>query len=190
MFSTRWTCVLLAGLAAATVAVITPLTVRAQAQAPSEQELDVFRNLTPEQQQQAMEALSGGRNGGMSSGGVLGGGISGQGGANGLQRQEQQEFERQRRLNEQDRERRAEEEGTDYEPLIPRFKGDDTLIVEVDFHLRPRATEARALIMQGINPQTGLPASASANGQQPQQQLDQLGEGVTSGSTLDSSSAA
>ncbi|HEY4771588.1 MAG TPA: SLBB domain-containing protein, partial [Steroidobacteraceae bacterium] len=183
---------LLAGLAAATVAVITPPTVRAQAQAPTDQELEIFRNLSPEQQQQAMEALGGGRNGGGGSlgGGALGGGSTGQGGANGLQRQEQQEFERQQRLNEQDRERRAEEEGTDYEPLIPRFKGDDSLIVEVDFHLRPRATEARALIMQGINPQTGLPASASANGQQPQQQLDQLGEGVTSGSTLDSSSAA
>ena len=192
MFSTRWTSVLLAGLAAATVAVITPPTVRAQAQAPTDQELEIFRNLSPEQQQQAMEALGGGRNGGGGSlgGGALGGGSTGQGGANGLQRQEQQEFERQQRLNEQDRERRAEEEGTDYEPLIPRFKGDDSLIVEVDFHLRPRATEARALIMQGINPQTGLPASASANGQQPQQQLDQLGEGFTSGSTMDSSSAA
>jgi polysaccharide export outer membrane protein len=196
MLSRRWTSLLVAGLAAAaTVALIAPSMVRAQNQSATEGELDMLHNLSPDQQQEAMEALTGrggglgGNLGGGLGGGALGGATSGLGGANSQQRQEQQEFLLQQRRNEQDREHRLEQEDPDYEPLIPRFKGDDSIIVEVDFHLQPRPVLARALIAQGINPQTGLPVSASGGQPQDQMQLDELGQGVTSGTTLDTEEA-
>ncbi|MDB6102007.1 MAG: hypothetical protein JWO52_2006 [Gammaproteobacteria bacterium] len=93
---------------------------------PSSDQIDMFRNLTPEQQDAIFKQLGGGT--GSSTGAGAGGGTSSQGGTT-TDRQAQQ-----------DRQRETEQERADREEssLIATFKPDDWVIVEIGFQLPPR----------------------------------------------------
>jgi protein involved in polysaccharide export with SLBB domain len=99
---------------------------------PSTDQIEMFRNLTPDQQDAILKQLGGGATGG-SMGGSLGGGATGSltGDRQGTQ------SDRTRQETEQERADRMDRE--DLQPLIPLFKPDDWTIVEIDFHLAPRA---------------------------------------------------
>ena len=173
MRSKRWLTVLRAGLALSTLAMTTVEVAQAQTPMPTDAQLEIYKNMSPEQQQQILQQVTGGSGGG---GGGGGGGLGGLLGGSGSQSQRNgtnQDTDRQPFLTEQDRERRAAENGEDYEPLIPVMKADDSVIIEIDFHLAKRVK-----LQQGQNLQ---------NGQNPQG--SDIGQGVTGGTTLDSADA-
>lgn len=127
--------------------------VRAQTTAvPSQDQIDLFRSLSPEQQDAILQQL--GIGGGL---GGLGGGFGGIGGLGGLgsDRQGQQERQRQARESDQDRTQRSDEEA---EPRTPVLKAEDWVIIEVDFHLAPRAPALAGYPEQGA--QAGQSAQA------------------------------
>src|SRR5260370_6870781 len=90
---------------------------------PTADQIEIFRSLTPEQQDAILRQLGGGGTG-------IGGATSGQG----------QTGQRQGQIPESDLERmqKSRVEGEEVEPLIPVLKGDDSVIIEIDFHLPPR----------------------------------------------------
>lgn len=101
----------------------------------------MFEGLSPDQQQSILQAITGG--GGLGGGGTGGlGGLSGLGGINGLggvpglggrrsTSDMRQPFGREER-------RASEEEGEEPEPVIPELKGQDWVIIEIDYQLPPR----------------------------------------------------
>jgi protein involved in polysaccharide export with SLBB domain len=133
----RWFA-LLAGLILGVGLIVPGPRATGQVATPTPDQIDMFRNLSPDQQDAILRQLSGG--GGSSSGGLLGGatGLGGQGGSSsslGLgQSQQDRQRQGQAQGNEQDRAQSDEER----EPLIPVMKGEDWVIVEIDFHLPPR----------------------------------------------------
>src|ERR1700722_5090777 len=102
---------------------------------PSSDQIEMFQNLTPDQQQAIIQSLGG--SGGLGSLGGLGG-LSGSGSSSsdrsrsGLNGDNQDSL-----LN---RNRRPSDEDEEKEPAIPVLRGDDWVIIEVGFHLAPRAT--------------------------------------------------
>ena len=90
---------------------------------PTADQIEIFRSLTPEQQDAILRQLGGGGTG-------IGGAAAGQGQTGQRPGQVQE--------NELERMQRSREEGEEVEPLIPVLKGDDSVIIEVDFHLPPR----------------------------------------------------
>src|SRR4029077_19188517 len=90
---------------------------------PTSDQIEIFRSLTPEQQDAILRQLGGGGTG-------IGGAVPGQG----------QTGQRQGQIPESELERaqRSRVEGEEVEPLIPVLKGDDWVIIEIDFHLPPR----------------------------------------------------
>jgi polysaccharide export outer membrane protein len=106
-----------------------------QSGGPSADQIDMFRNLSPDQQDAILKAIGGSGTGGLGggAGGLLGGAVSGSQSTDKLGQQD-----RQQRL-ETDQER---EDREDQQPLIPIFKPDDWVIVEIDFRLPPRTTSA------------------------------------------------
>jgi polysaccharide export outer membrane protein len=131
----------------------------AQSTVPSADQIEIFRNLSPDQQDAILRQLGGG-----SSGGGIGGaaGILGSGSTD---RQSQQDRQRQGQTGE-DQTQRSEER----EPLIPTMNGEDWVVVEVDFHLPPRPVPQFQQSIYGpqslLSPQgTQLPGSAAAQAQ-------------------------
>jgi polysaccharide biosynthesis/export protein len=103
----------------------------AQAVTPTQDQLDMFRNMSSDQQQNIMRSIGG------ALGGSQGGGLSGLGsGSLGLGQRQNPDRENQLDSLLQDRTRNPDAE--EQEPLIPRLKPDDWVIVEIDFHLPPR----------------------------------------------------
>ena len=100
---------------------------------PSADQIEMFRNLSPDQQQAILQSL-GGAGGGLGGLGALGG-PSGQGPGSSSAAAQQAQRENQENLN---RNRKPSDEDEETEPLIPVLKGDDWVIVEIDFHLGPR----------------------------------------------------
>ena len=171
MRSKRWLTVLRAGFALSTLAMTTVEVAHAQTPVPTDAQLEIYKNMSPEQQQQILQQVTGGSGGGGGGGGL--GGLLGGSGSQSQRNGTNQDTDRQPFQTEQDRERRAAENGEDYEPLIPRMKADDSVIIEIDFHLVKRVK-----LQQGQNLQ---------NGQNPQG--NEIGQGVTGGTTLDSADA-
>lgn len=103
-----------------------------QSVTPSADQIEMFKNLTPEQQQAILQSLGG-------SGGLGGlGGLSGLGSSTGgLQGQSGRNTDNQGNLLNNNA-RRPSEEDEEKEPLIPVLRADDWVIIEVDFHLNPR----------------------------------------------------
>ncbi|MFL6601394.1 MAG: SLBB domain-containing protein [Steroidobacteraceae bacterium] len=114
----------LSSLVLAALAVATHQQVLAQAVTPTPEQLEIFRSLPPDQQQTILQQFSGGLG---SQGGALGGSRQGQRNRDG-------------QGNQADEQQNRTEFGAPAEPLIPVLKGDDSIIVEVDFHLAPRPT--------------------------------------------------
>jgi polysaccharide export outer membrane protein len=102
-----------------------------QVATPTADQIEVFRNLGQDQQDAILRQLAGG---GSSSGG-LGGSSTGLGSSSATLGQSQQDRLRQGQGNEQQRATPDEER----EPLIPVMKGEDWVVVEIDFHLPARA---------------------------------------------------
>ncbi len=118
-----------------------------QSATPSADQLQMFQNLTPDQQQAILQSLGG-------NAGALGG-LSGQG-QQGSSTSDRQGQQRQNADNNDDslngRNRRPSEEDEQREQSIPGLHADDWVIIEVGFHLAPRSS--------AVNPQP------SATGQQ------------------------
>ena len=117
--------VLLAGLLFLATA-LSGLADRAYAQAvtPSAEQIDMFRNLSPEQQDAILKQLGGGA-----------GGLSGLGSSSGDRQGSQRSGDNQD--NNQGRSR-GSGDGEEAEPLIPVLKAEDWVVIEIDFHLPPR----------------------------------------------------
>jgi polysaccharide biosynthesis/export protein len=92
-----------------------------QSTAPSSDQLEIFRNLTPEQQDAILKQLGG----------------TGVGtGATSVDRQAQ--TERQRQMEAERAQAQRAPQGEEVEPLIPALKAEDWVVIEIDFHLPPR----------------------------------------------------
>ena len=123
---------------------------------PSADQIQMFQNLSPDQQQQILQSLGGGSssNGGGGLGALsglsgLGTSLSGSGGRTGLSSDlTDNASNRNRRPSDQDEER---------EPAIPVYRGDDWVIIEVDFHLSPRAVPSA----NALNGMTGQQSSSA-----------------------------
>src|SRR5579862_563256 len=119
--------------------------VSAQTQTPTPDQIELFKNLSPDQQDAVLRTLTGGGGagglGGLGGGTSLGGGASGFGqlGGRGTQGQGQA----QGLQGEEDRTPSTSTE--DREPRIPVMKGQDWVIIEVDFSLAPRPSSVSAL---------------------------------------------
>jgi protein involved in polysaccharide export with SLBB domain len=163
----RWLTVLWAGLALPLL--FTSALEVTQAQTVPPEALEIYKNMSPDQQQQIMQQVTGGAGGASGLGGLLGGGLGGSTQRNGSN----QDIDRQPFQTEQERQKRAEENGEDFEPLIPVMKPDDSVIIEIDFHLAKRVKT-----QPGQNQQNGQNASPG-----------ELSQGVTGGTTLDSADA-
>ena len=113
--------------------------------------LDILKNLSPDQ----MDAISGALSG-QGSGG-LGGALGGTGNTTGRERQNRA-TDQQNELEQPNRDRTpTEDEQQDRDSRFPTLKGDDTVIVEIDFRLPPRPLPQSlqaAYIAQGLSPAT------------------------------------
>lgn len=128
---------------------------------PTAEQLEVFRNLPPDQQQSLLQQY----------GGMFGGqGISGQGGfgtqglGGGLRRPGQ---------NEQQSQELQGSAGASGEPLesaIPVLKPEDWVIVQVDFHLAPHPSAATGATATPAEGTTAATAQSQPQAQQPMQQ--------------------
>lgn len=148
--------VLLAGLLFLATA-LCGLTVRVYGQAvtPTPEQIDMFRNLPPDQQDAILKQLGGGGTGGLSG---LGSSSGGQGQAN----------QRDNQDNIQNRSRRGSADGEEPEPLIPVLKGEDWVVIEIDFHLAPRLiSQAAGQYSNAQNPQMLQQLQAAGASQQP-----------------------
>ena len=147
----------------------------AQSGGPSSDQIQMFQNLTPDQQQAILQSLGG-------AGGL--GGLSGQGQQNGstnfrLDQSRQNADNNDNGLN--NRNRRPSEDDEEKEPAIPVLRADDWVIIELDFHLPPRAAPSAAPPVPGgqlPTPQNfqayqaaqAAQAASSAQNQNPNQQ--------------------
>lgn len=126
---------------------------------PTADQIEMFRNLSPDQQQAILQSLGGA--GGL---GGLGGlsGLTGQGSSSGTGLAGQRGTESQD-LYGPNRNRRPSEEDEETEPLIPVLKADDWVIIEIDWHLGPR-----------LLPAPGQPSTAALPTSQNLQNLQNL----------------
>jgi protein involved in polysaccharide export with SLBB domain len=113
---------------------------------PTPEQLELFRNLTPEQQDAILKQVTG------SGAGNLGG-LSGLGGSLGTQSQDRQAL--QDRQASQTKSQTEEEKGSEEQLRIPVLKSDDWVVIEIDFHLPPRPAQ---LYLQSLYGQQGLSA--------------------------------
>ena len=118
----------LTGLVLAITALASCNEALAQSLTPTADQLEMFRNLPPEQQQAILQQLAGGQ-GGLGSLGSLG--------SLGRPRQDQPSRGTLSELTDLDRLRGMTSTGEPAEPLLPLLKADDSNIVEIDFHLPP-----------------------------------------------------
>jgi len=135
---------------------------------PSADQIEIFRSLSPDQQDAILKQLGSGASGGGALGGLSSGGGERQQGDRERPRNQQD-------LNDQARIQNRSDSGETNSLGIPTLTNDDWVIVEIDFHLPPRPA---ALALQQLyalpGVQTGqslqgLPGSALAGGLAPQQ---------------------
>jgi polysaccharide biosynthesis/export protein len=125
---------------------------------PSADQIEMFRNLSPDQQQAILQSL-GGAGGGLGGLSALGG-LTGQGAAGSSTAAQQAQRDNQENLNNR---RKPSDEDEEAEPLVPVLKGDDWVIVEIDFHLGPRPLQL-----------PGQPSPVPGQGQQQQPNAQNL----------------
>jgi len=117
---------------------------------PSADQIEMFKNLSPDQQQSILQTLGGSSGAGASGLGGLSGLLGGSSSSGSRLGQNSDLLEslssRNRRPSEQD-------EGAQ-EPLIPVFKADDWVIIEIDFHLPPRPLPSTAAFASAMGQQT------------------------------------
>ena len=107
---------------------------------PSADQIELFRNLSPDQQQAILQSL------GISGGAGGLGGLSGLGGAGTTGSSSQRALVD--RANQENygtfntAGKRPSDEDEEAEPLVPVLRGDDWVIIETDFHLGPRLLPA------------------------------------------------
>src|SRR5262249_37453305 len=129
-----------------------------QTMTPTPEQLEIFKSLSPDQQQMILQQLGSG----LGQGGALGG-------ARGGRSTETQPATAEGRG--------AEERQTEStQPLVPVLKGDDTIIVEIDFRLPPKqvatipygqyAAGAAGGAFQGPNDAASRAAAAQLQGVQ------------------------
>jgi polysaccharide biosynthesis/export protein len=120
-----------------------------QSVTPTPEQIDMFRNLSPDQQQAILQSLGGGGGLGALSGLTGGGTSSGTGAA--AQRGESQD-----NTLGTNRNRRPSDEDQETEPLIPVLRGDDWVIIEIDWHLGSRLLPAPGQPSTGALPTSQL----------------------------------
>ena len=132
-------------LLAAISTLLTPLPPAfAQAGNPTPDQIEMFRNLSPDQQDAVLRSFSGGGNTGTGSSSLNLGGTQQFGGSRDANL-DRQSIERQR-LSSQDTSDLAPDEAPQYEdPRNPSLKADDSVIVEIDFTLPPRPNPTGSL---------------------------------------------
>ena len=143
----------MAGLLLAMATAFVALTKRVDAQTtgvPSADQIQIFQSLTPEQQQAILQQLGNGAG----SGGALGGGRQNQTGDRNAQDNVQG------RAQGQTAENANENDNAEVEPAIPVLKGEDWVIIELDYHLAPRplsqSLQALYLAQGGLASAQGL----------------------------------
>ena len=98
-----------------------------QTTVPSAEQIDVFKSLTPEQQDAILRQMGG-------AGGSLG--SAGTGSSTG--ERQGQAGQRSGQETDQDRAQRPLAEGEETQRGVPVLKGEDWVIIEADYHLGPR----------------------------------------------------
>jgi polysaccharide export outer membrane protein len=152
---------LLTGLALAITGLASCNGAFAQSVTPTADQLEMFRNLPPEQQQAILQQLSGGL-GGLGSLGSLG-----------RPRQDQPSRGALSEQSDLDRLRGITSTGEPAEPLIPVLKAEDSVIVEIDFHLPPRPASTAVGSAAALAPAIAVPPQSQS---QPQPQSEQQSE--------------
>jgi polysaccharide biosynthesis/export protein len=125
---------------------------------PSADQIEMFKNLTPDQQQSILQSLTGSSGGGS---GILSS-LTGSTGSTssainssrgGFLSSDQSESSLSRLI-------RPSEQDQEPEPLIPVLRGDDWVIIEIDFHLAPRPLPSTTTALNGASGQQ-LPSAAN-----------------------------
>lgn len=114
--------------------------------------LNVFQNLTPEQQDAILRQLGGGMSG-----------RSGSGSSSANDRQGQSRQQNGAPVGEETEPRRVRPPDDEEESLIPELKGEDWVVIEVDFRLPPRPLSQT---LQALNPSLLMSAQGATNPQQ------------------------
>jgi polysaccharide biosynthesis/export protein len=133
----------------------------AQSTMPSQEQLQIFQGLTPEQQQSILQAIGGGGSvGGSDLGGRngFGGNVSNTPGNRLMQPDLRQQ------LGQENRRPSAEEE--EPESLIPQLKAQDWVVIEIDYQLAPRAVPLQSQSLQALAANTPGGAQPSAQSAQ------------------------
>lgn len=115
---------------------------------PSADQIQMFQNLSPDQQQAIMQSL-GGSSGGL---GALSG-LSGMGTSSSMSDRSRTGLNGDLTDNANNRYRRPSDEDEEKEPAIPVYRGDDWVIIEVDFHLPPRPVPSSTAALNGATGQ-------------------------------------
>lgn len=118
-----------------TVLVLQPVT-RAYSQGGGDLN-SLLQNLTPDQQQAILDRVTGG--------GGLGGSLGNTGGSD-----QGQGSKRQGMQTDQNFRRTPPEDEEEVEPLIPVLRNSDWVVIEVDFHLKPRTIQPSSQILQAL----------------------------------------
>lgn len=157
---------LLTGLALAMTGLASCNEALAQSVTPTADQLEMFRNLPPEQQQAILQQLAGGQ-GGLGSLGSLGS----------LSRPRQDQPSR-GALSEQsdlDRLRGIPSTGEPAEPLIPVLKAEDSVIIEIDYHLPPRQVSTAPASAAALPPSMAAAQPSQSQSQQQSQLQSEMG---------------
>jgi polysaccharide biosynthesis/export protein len=132
------------------------LVLDAEAQTPSPDQLEMFQNLTPEQQQAILESMGGGRDGTRSTGGV----------------RSDRRLQFPETVRPRSRERKDEESDTDQQQMVPReprLKGEDTILLTLDIRrYKRRAPEIEERERRDRQQTTNQPAIPGRQIQIPQ----------------------
>jgi protein involved in polysaccharide export with SLBB domain len=135
---------------------------QAQSITPTPEQLDMFRNMSPDQQQAILQQV----------GGALGGGSGGS-------RQSSRSRDSQDSSGRDQQDQNQSASSNNSLPLIPTLKGDDSVIVEIDFHLPPKTLPTQlvypnsAFGVPGVAQGAPNGAPVQLQGAQAQQQLQQ-----------------
>ncbi len=159
----------LAGLLLIALALFSPARAPAQTSSSPTDMLDIFQNLTPDQQSAIMRQLGGGSG---VLGGTLGRGTSSTDLSGETDRRNEED---ENSVRSSTRRPRTEEEGA--EPLIPVLKGDDWVIIEIGFRLPPRPLSQT--LMSSLSPSALGQAQASLSPQQLQALQSALASGTS-----------
>ena len=131
----------------------------AQVPTPTPDQIEMFRTLSPDQQDAILRSLGGGGGAGGATGAssLLGGTGAGQ-----LSQSQGDRSLRAQQLGEAQQGTSTEER----EPLIPVMKGEDWVVVEIDFHLAPRSISPSlqaSYLNQALSQSQGAPGNPGAN---------------------------